>query len=82
MDIFESILEKHKEGLAEVTQLAWSGGIKFERQRLQKMLREYFELTQLPNEKGHYEGNLEWDRGFQAAMALINNEYNHQDVKS
>lgn len=80
MDIFDSILEKHKEGLAEVTQLAWSGGIKYERQRLQKMLQDYFELTQEPNEDGHYEGNLEWDRGFQAAMAIIGNDFNHKGV--
>lgn len=81
MDIFESLLEKHKEGLAEVSRLALLGGIKFERQRLQKMLADYFELSQQPNESGKYQGNLEWDRGFQAAMALINNEYNHKDVK-
>lgn len=74
-------MSKLNEELSEMDELARSGGIKFERQRIQKMLADYFELTQQPNENGKYQGNLEWDRGFQAAMALINNEYNHKDVK-
>ena len=37
-DIFDRILEKHKEGLAEVSQLGWSSGIKYERQRIIKLL--------------------------------------------
>ena len=40
-DIFEKILEKHKEGLAEVSQLGWSSGIKYERQRILKLIRDY-----------------------------------------
>jgi hypothetical protein len=40
-DIFEKILEKHKEGLAEVSQLGWSSGIKYERQRILKLIHEY-----------------------------------------
>jgi hypothetical protein len=40
-DIFEKILEKHKEGLAEVSQLGWSSGIKYERQRILKLISEY-----------------------------------------
>ena len=35
------------------------------------MLEGYFELTQ---ESGN--ANPEWDRGFQAAIALIRNDYN------
>ena len=40
-DIFEKILEKHKEGLAEVSQLGWSSGIKYERQRILKLIEEH-----------------------------------------
>jgi hypothetical protein len=40
-DIFEKILEKHKEGLAEVSQLGWSSGIKYERQRIVKLIEEH-----------------------------------------
>jgi hypothetical protein len=39
-DIFEKILEKHKEGLAEVSQLGWSAGIKFERERVIKVIED------------------------------------------
>ena len=38
-DIFDRILEKHKEGLAEVSQLGWTTGIKYERQRIIKLLK-------------------------------------------
>jgi len=38
-DIFDKILEKHKEGLAEVSQLGWSTGIKYERERIIKLLK-------------------------------------------
>jgi hypothetical protein len=40
-DIFEKILEKHKEGLAEVSQLGWTSGIKYERQRILKLIEQY-----------------------------------------
>jgi hypothetical protein len=40
-DIFQKILEKHKEGLAEVSQLGWSSGIKYERQRILKLIEEH-----------------------------------------
>ena len=40
-DIFEKILEKHKEGLAEVSQLGWTSGIKYERQRILKLIHDY-----------------------------------------
>ena len=39
-DIFEGILEKHKEGLAEVAQLGWTSGIKYERQRIIKLIED------------------------------------------
>jgi predicted metal-dependent hydrolase len=82
-NIFDNLVEKHKEGLAEVSQLAWSSALKFERERILKMLRDYFELTLHPDENGDVEVNAEWDSGFQAAIALISNEYNHprQDRK-
>jgi hypothetical protein len=38
-DIFEKILEKHKEGLAEVSQLALQTGIKYERERIVGLLQ-------------------------------------------
>jgi hypothetical protein len=76
-NIFDNLVEKHKEGLAEVSQLAWSSALKFERERIVKSLRSYFELTQEPDEDGAIEVNEEWDRGFQAAIAIITNEYNH-----
>jgi hypothetical protein len=38
-DIFDRILEKHKEGLAEVSQLGWTTGIKYERERIIKLLK-------------------------------------------
>ena len=34
-------------------------------------LQRYFELTQEPNEDGTIDENPEWDRGYQAAMAII-----------
>ena len=34
-------------------------------------LQRYLELTQEPNEDGTATDNPEWDRGFQAAMALV-----------
>jgi hypothetical protein len=40
-DIFEQIVAKHKEGLAEVSQLGWSSGIKYERQRILKLIEQY-----------------------------------------
>ena len=40
-DIFQQIVEKHKEGLAEVSQLGWSSGIKYERQRIVRLIEEH-----------------------------------------
>jgi hypothetical protein len=40
-DIFDKIVKKHKEGLAEVSQLGWSSGIKYERQRIVKLIEQY-----------------------------------------
>jgi len=37
-------------------------------------LERYFELTQEPSEDGSLNDNKEWDRGFQAAMAIIRNQ--------
>lgn len=45
--------------------------VKSERKRIIKQLQNYFELTCEPNENGVVDENPEWDRGFQAAIALI-----------
>jgi hypothetical protein len=45
-DIFDQILEKHKDGLAEVSQLGWSSGIKYERERIIKLLTGLREAAQ------------------------------------
>lgn len=45
-----------------------------ERMRITKALADYFEITQEPDDEGNVTENLEWDRGFQAAMALIKGE--------
>ena len=37
-------------------------------------LESYFELTQEPSEDGSLSYNPEWDRGYQAAMAIIRNQ--------
>jgi hypothetical protein len=50
---------------------------KQERERIVKMLRSYYELTQEPNLDGDTEVNEDWDCGFRAAIAIITNEYNH-----
>jgi len=42
-----------------------------DKQEILKRLESYFELTQEPNEDGTVTENPEWDRGFQAAMALV-----------
>jgi hypothetical protein len=52
-------------------------GVSAERERIIKNLKRYFELSQEPDEDGDIEVNEEWDRGFQAAIAIITNEYNH-----
>jgi hypothetical protein len=40
-EIFDSILAKHKEGLAEVSQLGLSTGKKLERRRIVKLIEQY-----------------------------------------
>lgn len=51
-------------------------GIRTTREKANKILQSYFDLTQEPNEDGSYNDNTEWDAGFQAAMALIRDDYN------
>lgn len=46
-----------------------------------KTLESYFELTQEPNEDGSVEANPEWDRGFQAAMAILRNAKQQTDYE-
>lgn len=53
-----------------VLDVAHLGGVMDERKRILEMLEDYFKLTQEPGDNGPEE-NPEWDRGFQAAIALI-----------
>lgn len=45
-----------------------------ERKRLVNILENYLELTCEPDDIGQVTDNPEWDRGFQAAIALIKGE--------
>jgi hypothetical protein len=56
--------------IAANTKRAVLQGATRERERILKNLRQYFELTQEPDEHGNVEINEDWDRGFQAAMAI------------
>lgn len=60
---------------------AFNSGIAHERQQVIKSLKSYFELTQELDERGVTEINQEWDRGFQAAIAIISNTYNQRSTK-
>lgn len=57
--------------------IGYEDGVLAERERIIKMLKKYYALTQEPNLDGDIEVNEEWDCGFRAAIALISNEYNH-----
>jgi len=60
---------------------SFNHGRRAERNRITEMLKSYFDLTQEPNEDGEpleeTPENKAWDSGFQAALALITNNYNH-----
>jgi hypothetical protein len=58
-------------------ELGMNAGVIAERSRIVKSLRSYFDLTQELDERGVTEINKEWDRGFQAAIAIVTNQYNH-----
>jgi hypothetical protein len=58
--------------------ISYKAGIIAERKRIRKMLDDYFALTHEPNDNNKTEENLEWDRGFQAALSLLNNPYNSE----
>ena len=60
---------------------AFNSGVQHERQEVIKSLKSYFELTHEPNEDGTTEVNEEWDRGFQAAIAILGNPYNQRSAK-
>jgi hypothetical protein len=66
-----------------VEKLYWTKGVdhgrELERKAIIKMLEDYFALAQEPFDNGNTNDNPEWDRGFQAAMAIISNPYNHQN---
>jgi hypothetical protein len=49
-------------------------GRTFENNKIKKALQDYFDLTQFSEKHEGAEPNPEWDRGFQAAMALIKGE--------
>ena len=58
--------------------LNYCRGIIAERKRIRKMLNDYFLLANEPNENNEIEKNVEWDKGFQAALSLLNNPYNNE----
>ena len=47
-----------------------------EKEKSIKILESYFELIKESEDESE---NPEWDRGFQAAIALIKSEYNWKD---
>ena len=49
-------------------------GRDFERERLIKKLSDYFDLTVFSQEVENAPANPEWDKGFNAALALIKAE--------
>jgi len=49
-------------------------GIRLERERVLKVLENYFDLTRFSVEVEGAEKNEDWDNGFQAAIALIKGE--------
>jgi hypothetical protein len=57
---------------------AFNSGIEHERKEIIKSLQRYFALTQEPDLAGEVEVNEEWDRGFQAAIAIVANTYNQR----
>lgn len=62
-------------GIADYTigdKKLWQSGREYERQFAIKILKDYFELTQSEES----DPNPEWDMGFQAAIALLENPYN------
>jgi hypothetical protein len=71
MNNINTITESYKKGLMEVSEQALKAGIKIERERLIKAAEAYFDLTQEPNEDGSINQNPEWDRGYQAALAIL-----------
>lgn len=50
---------------------AYALGTQDERERVIQILKDYFELTQMPDDEGKIPNNPEWDNGFQAAIALL-----------
>jgi hypothetical protein len=60
---------------------AFNSGVQHERAEVIKSLKSYFELAQEPNIDGTTVVNKEWDRGFQAAIAIVSNPYNQRTNK-
>jgi hypothetical protein len=69
-------------GVSQEDRAAYQDGIRvgiergrvFERNEIAKRLKDYFELTQFSEKHEGAEPNAEWDRGFQAAIALTKGE--------
>jgi len=52
----------------------WEAGIIYERDRILAKMQSYFDLTGFSQEVEGAPANPEWDRGYQAAMAIIKGE--------
>jgi hypothetical protein len=65
--------------IATSTVRAFNSGIAHERQEVINSLQRYLALTQEPDNEGNIEVNEEWDRGFQAAIAVVSNTYNQRN---
>ena len=55
---------------------AWRRGVEDTQKHILEALAGYFELTQMPDEHGVFEEDPSWDKGYQAAMAIVKNSYN------
>jgi hypothetical protein len=64
--IAEAALLALRDEVNKVLEVAHIGGEMSEKNRIIKLLTDYFELTQTEPDE-----NPEWDAGFQAAIALI-----------
>lgn len=49
-------------------------GVMSERKRILKRMNDYFELTQFSEQYEKAKPNPEWDKGYQAAMAIAKGE--------
>lgn len=66
-DIKRSLIEN---GIAAFND-GYHAGLKAERDLIIQRLNDYFDLTLIPDDTGQVTTNLEWDNGFQCAIAVI-----------